>query len=201
MQKELFAAAPMAALSETFAEPKPSILDRYRLNLRLDQTLVLMIVLLVVYVLVFSFGVETGKRYSMAELRAERAKRERISEEFSRKMSEAQNAMTAAAAPAAAGTVPVEVIPSAALKETAEESAKPAGRFTIQALTVTSKTKADAELKRFGLKGYKAFIIPAGKMLQICLGGFETREEANRIMRQLKTQRSIAADAYVRAIA
>ncbi len=228
MQKELFAAAPAASLSDSFSQPKTSFLDRYRLSLRLDQTLVLMIGLLVAYVLVFSFGVETGKRYSMAELRAERAKRERVAEELSRKIFEmqpsaegivpstpvAKSESSATALTAALSSKPVVLSgSSSAVSETlvvptvkpaketgAPESSKPTGRYTIQTVTVASKTTAERELKRLAGKGHRAFIIPGGKKLQICVDGFESRDEANRMMRRLKSQRVIPADAYVRLI-
>ena len=229
MQKELFNAAPVAALSNSFSQEKPSFLDRYRLSLRLDQTLALMIGLLVAYVFVFSFGVETGKRYSMAELRAERSKRERMTEELSRKIFAQENAQTAAGL--AQGTAAGMAV-SAAVKTTgpavptgekalmtapagegtaakapaapptnAQEASKPSGRYTIQAVTVASKATAARELKKFTDKGHKAFVIPGGKRLQICVDGFESRDEAGRAMKQLKGQRLIPADAYVRSIA
>ena len=160
MQKELFAAAPIASISDSFSQPKTSFLDRYRLSLRLDQMLVLMIGLLVVYILVFSFGVETGKRYSVSELRAERAKRERVTEELSRKIFENQQnsvvvnsalpvlkAETPVAAPVvvakvvtATASAVVATTPSA---EAPQASVKPTGKYTIQTVTVASKTVAD----------------------------------------------------------
>ena len=213
MQKELFAAVPVAALSDSFSQQKNSFLDRTRLSLRLDQLLALMIGLLVVYVLVFSFGVETGKRYSMAELRAERSKRERMTQELSKKLVEAQQngvASAKALVQTSAPTVPATATPATLLpakKETAAlvpakpESGKPAGRYTIQTVTVASKNTAEREIKKLAGKGHKAFVIPGGKMLQICVDGFESHKEANRTMKQLKNQGLIPADAYVRTLA
>lgn len=222
MQKELFAAAPVAALSDSFSQTKTSFLDRHRLSLRLDQTLVVMIALLVVYVLIFSFGVETGKRYSMAELRAERAKRERMTEELSRKifenqqnaqpssgLAEVSGVVKAAASSGGAIASAVSAAPASAVLPPAvkaEESllsigSKPAGRYTIQTVTVASKATAEREIKKLAGKGHKAFVIPGGKKLQICVDGFDSRDEASRMLKQLKSQRLIPSDAYVRSIA
>lgn len=214
MQKELFAAVPAAAISNSFSQQKNSFLDRCRLSLRLDQTLALLIGLLVIYVFVFSFGVETGKRYSMAELRAERAKRERMTEELSRKIFENQQN---AAPETKAGESPAPVIKTAKpadnevpAKVSATKTAsrpkdgpgtKPAGRYTIQTVTVASKNMAERELRKLAGKGHQAFVIPGGKKLQICVDGFESQKEASRTMKQLKNQGLIPADAYVRTIA
>ena len=211
MQKELFGATPAAAFPESLIPPKTSLLDRYRLNLRLDQMLIVLIGLLVVYVLIFSFGVETGKRYSMAELRAERAKRERMTEELGRKIFEMQQG-SVNAAPVVAATVGTSAVnlssgPAAAAKPVVNPAAggmagfKPAGKYTIQTVTVASKTTAEREIKKLTEKGHQAFVIPGGKKLQVCVDGFESRDEASQAMRQLKSRRLIPADAYVRAIA
>ena len=229
MQKELFAAAPLAAISDSFSQTRTPFLDKHRLTFRLDQALVLMIGLLVVYVLVFSFGVETGKRYSVAELRAERSKRERMTEELSRKIFEGQKSgfvtggqaaqtpevetktLTPAIAASAAKPLPVSAktieggavapVNVSAEPQKAQEGAKPAGKYTIQTVTVASKMTAERELKKLAAKGHKGFIIPAGKKLQICVDGFEAHSEASRAMRQLKSQHLIPADAYIRSLA
>ena len=75
MQKDLFGASTASPLMNTL-EPKSDFLQRFRLQLRLDQTIIGFLLLLVAYVLVFSFGVESGKRYAMAEIKAERSMRE-----------------------------------------------------------------------------------------------------------------------------
>jgi len=211
MQKELFAAVPVAALSDSFSQQKNSFLNRTRLSLRLDQMLAFVIGLLVIYVFVFSFGVETGKRYSTAELMAERAKRERVTEELSRKLTEGQQSAVIAIDAAKSSTQTATqgsitpAISSPSIKEVVtpatQESGKPAGRYTIQTITVASKNTAEREIQKLAGMGHKAFVIPGGKKLQICVDGFESQKEASRAMKQLKNQGHIPADAYVRTIA
>lgn len=216
MQKDLFGAAPAMALADSIT-PKMSFLDRYRMSLRLDQALFLLIGLLVIYVLVFSFGVETGKRYAQAELRSERMKRERMVEELRDKVFASLATQTAIAD---AGALPpisqlqqavqskidvdAPASSTALVAETpaaAAEASTPAGKFTIQIMTISSKAAAEKEVKRLTENGMKGFIIPRGKMQEICIDGFESREKASKTMKEWKTEGSIPTDAYVRPLA
>jgi cell division septation protein DedD len=239
MQKDLFGATASILPGQG---SKSDFLERYRLSLRLDQTLVALIFLLVVYVLVFSFGVETGKRYAMAELKAERAKREVMAQEFREKVfaNIAQGKMvinksdlktdqiqivdSAATEPslvpsttatseasrtAEVGSAEDPTVIEAAVKTDAATSKKTtveapqsaAGKFTIQMVTHTSKTLAEQEIKRLSAKGFKGFIVPKGKYHIVCVNGFDTRNKAGAILKQLKTQGVVPPDAYVRSIA
>lgn len=224
MQKDLFGGAA-AAVSLPDMNARLSFLDRYRMALRLDQALFLLIGLLVIYVLVFSFGVETGKRYAMDELRSERMKRERLADELRSKVisnmenlaatATAAHATTVAAAPvkkqAVAAATNAAIISSVTAVEGPEtvaetpavaETVEPAaGKFTIQILTVASKQTAEKEVKRLTEKGMKAFIIPRGKKSEICINAFESREKASRNLKDLKTRGVVPVDAYVRPIA
>lgn len=214
MQKDLFGTS--AVLTES--NPKTDFLQRFRITLRFDQALIVMILLLVAYVLIFSFGVETGKRYSMAEIRAERSKREHMVEELTGKIFEAQAAVqnngaipaTAGKPIPAAGTTaaPATLAPAtgtpvsvAAATPAVTEKEKPTGKYTIQAVTVTSQAAAEREIKKLTAKGYRGFVIPSGKFLQICVEGFESREKASQNMKQLKTSGMVPKDAYVRPLA
>ena len=87
MQGDLFGMPTVAA---TQTGQKNDFLERTRVTLRLDQALAGAIGLLVIYVLIFSFGVEKGKRLGMAELQAERTKNERMMRELGGKIFSAQ---------------------------------------------------------------------------------------------------------------
>jgi hypothetical protein len=63
-----------------------------------------------------------------------------------------------------------------------------------------TKSAAEREIQSLTKKGQAAFIIPSGKYLQVCIAGFQTKKEADSYMKQLRTQRVISGDAYVRAI-
>lgn len=216
MQKDLFGATSAVAAPE---QSKTDFLERYRVTIRLDQAIVGAIVTLIVYTLIFSFGVEKGKRFAMAELRAEREKRESMVHELSEKMFEQQKSLAegaivtnAPAAPAvktiaktsfAYSLIPAQVEAKAPAKAAAapvREVKSGKGKYTIQLMTFNSKAAAEKEIQRLAGKGHSGFIIPStsGKKLQVCIDRFETKEKANLQLRQLKTSGTIPQDAYVR---
>ena len=206
MQKDLFGASTASPLMNTL-EPKSDFLQRFRLQLRLDQTIIGFLLLLVAYVLVFSFGVESGKRYAMAEIKAERSMRERMARELGEKIfanSQSQIATATPAAPkvvgqpkitpvlTAAPAVPAAVATKAATGASAAKTETPAveiksgsGKFFIQTVTYATKAAADEQIKRLVKKGYAAKILPHAKFQQVCVGGFETKDKAAQAMAQL----------------
>lgn len=218
MQKDLFGTAAVAAMPDTMSA-KISFLDRYRMSVRLDQALFLLIGLLVIYVLVFSFGVETGKRYAMSELKAERLKRERIVDELRDKVFPSQPVLTSTAAvdnsknaltAAAVSETPSAVTAAAEAAQTAVDAPQQPiqtathaqnRKFTIQILTIASKEAAQKEVKRLSEKGMSGFIISRGKLNEVCVNGFDSHKQALQHLKELKTQGMVPADAYVRAVA
>lgn len=212
MQQDLFGAAQAASFSMN-ASQKTDFLERHRISLRLDQAVVALILSVVVFVLVFSYGVETGKRYAMAELKAERAKREVMVQELSRKLLESQQrdaektlekglpvpAMNQKNASVMAAKEPVNPASSPApAAVTAKSSQTLSGKYTIQMITFVSQIQAQKEIKKLADKGYQGFIIPSGKHYQVCVNAFESRQRASEILKELKTQGFAPRDAYVR---
>lgn len=210
MQKDLFGASTIVPLGNTY-EQKSDFLQRFRIQLRLDQTIIAALLLLVVYVLVFSFGVESGKRYAMAEIKAERAMRERMARELGEKIF-ANNQQQMAAA-TIVSTIPAKssdlktapkatpaTVVSAPAPAKIEAKTSPSGKYLIQTVTYTSKAAAEQQLKVLAGKGYDGTIVPRGKFQQVCVGAFESRDSANRILGQLKTQGLAPQDAYIRTL-
>ncbi len=228
MEKDLFGSVAMPV--QASFEQKNSFLERYRVTLRFDQAVIALILMVVIYILVFSFGVESGKRYAMAELKAERAKRERMVQELGEKIF-ANNNINATPGTGAIGAKPaivsasakvgqqpvakkagisaaIAVAPGAIAAKTAEESSKspagevaPSGKYTIQVITFTSQAVAEKHLKRLAEKGHKSFLISKGKYLHVCVDGFDSKEQADQILRKLKEQGIAPKDAYVRPLA
>ncbi len=241
MQSDLFE-IPIPSLSSQ-AAPKLAFLERFRFSVRLDQALVGTIALIMIYVLVFSFGVEKGKRFALVELKAERLKRETMVEELGRKLMEkAFPGQASADAKGSAhskkvatavsqGMLPtVSSVPAAlqvgTVKKAAKEKAKPLakekagantqvlakpaekikgipqGKYTIQIVTYTSKKKAAAEilLKEILKKGLKGFVMPTGSNLVVCVDAFENQIAAKKMLVELKAQKMVPLDAYIRVI-
>lgn len=220
MQRDLFGTATAAAMPDAISS-KLSFLDRYRMSIRLDQALFLLIGLLVIYVLVFSFGVETGKRYAMAELKAERLKREQMVDELRDKVFSAQPVITQTVASDIKTGTSAPVVKqntqnlAFASVPTPEDASRPDEarlqpiqtgtqvqnhKFTIQILTIASKAAAEKEVKRLTEKGMAGFIITRGKMSEVCVNGFDSHKQAVEHLKELKTQGVIPTDAYVRTL-
>ena len=207
MQRDLFQSAPGTASRLPQNQKDQAFLERYRLTLRLDQILVGVIGLLVLYAMVFSVGVESGKRI-------ERRK-------HSKELPQGIVSVSAAAgqllgvdpvqtegggkteSPAAEG--PGTAVPPEGLRirtdlpdqaETLPD--KPAGNFTIQIITYKTQTAADRHVQALTAKGLKAFAARNGEYLTVCVDAFESQQKAKSALKQMKSQGVVPADAYVR---
>ena len=203
MQSDLFDVSREIPIAQS--APKVSFLERTRISLRLDHFVLSMIVMMVFYVFIFSFGVEKGKRFAMAELRAERDKRQYVTEELTKKVFEAREANQTAIQP---GKIQPAAIAAIAPTETVTTSSAPSaestmiiaaqGKYTIQVITYTSGKQAEEKIKLLMEKGRKGFVIPSGKYKQVCVDGFQTKANASEALRQLQSEGLVPRDAYVR---
>ena len=218
MQKDLFGGAVAASIIPSSLESKTDFLQKYRFTIRLDQAIIGVLLLLVAYVLVFSFGVESGKRYAMSEIKAERAMRERMARELGEKifananLNTEKNTVQAVAGDSKALGLPAiktATIPdtqnvgtkTGEIPEKIQTVTKSAGKFAIQTVTFTSKAAAEKQIKKLAAKGYQGFIIPKGKFQQVCVRGFETKNKALQAMGHLKNEGLAPKDAYIRTTA
>ena len=87
MQHDLFETSHLKTLNPNRRNALMD-LQSIRLNIRLDHAIAGIIGLLILFVLIFSFGVEKGKKFAVAELQAEREKREQVMQEFRQKLIE-----------------------------------------------------------------------------------------------------------------
>ncbi len=206
MQTDLFESTPTVTSPAVSGTPKVSFLERYRFTLRLDQAVAGVIGVVILFVFVFSFGVESGKKFAMAELKAERAKRERMAEEF-RVQVIAQGGIVydRPAAPPSSGESGKTEARAESKKEmesvTLQTGGRPSGHYTIQLVTYASKEAAERQIKTLAEKGFQGFIIPSGRFQQVCVNGFETLSTATETLRELRSQGLAPQDAYVRNIA
>ncbi|MBI3313357.1 MAG: hypothetical protein HYZ83_03915 [Candidatus Omnitrophica bacterium] len=206
MQSDLFEIP--SQLPVTQPASKLAFLERSRLSLRLDHLVASVIVLMVFYVFIFSFGVEKGKRFAMAEIKAERDKRQYVTEELARRVFEEKQI---GPVHAEMGNLPPGVLPAKSSAPAAEKS-QPAsssdaehttviavhGKYTIQLITYTSDRQAEEKLKMLTEKGRKGFVISSGKFKQVCVDAFPSKANAMETLRQLKADGVAPRDAYVR---
>lgn len=189
MQGELFQISGAAVEPSKVSVNQLSWVDHFRVTLRLDHLSILSISALVLYVLVFSFGVEKGKRMGIRELEAEKAKKEILS----RELSQAGAFVQLPQEKASTAEVPKEVLPEV-------QPAKGAGRYTIQVITFLSQSQAEEKVKKLKEKGHRSFIIPGGRYFQVCVDMFETMTEARQKLLRLKAEGFAPSDAYIRPL-
>ncbi|HOW87542.1 MAG TPA: SPOR domain-containing protein [Candidatus Omnitrophota bacterium] len=197
MQTELFDLPSPATIQEEAAVSKPSFLEKTFITLRLDQAIGLVLILLVFYVLIFSWGVEKGKRSSQDGQVIRAASAPVVLPEAVEPApvpAVTVSPVVAAVEPAAKET-PITV---AELPKPVAAVSKPEGKYTVQHVTYITQSAADREIQKLAKLGYTAFVIPSGKHLQVCIGGFQTRPEAIQLLKQLKTKQLVSGDAYVR---
>ena len=197
MQTELFDLPSPRTLTEESPVSKTSFLEKNFVTLRLDQTIGLTLVLLVIYVLTFSWGVEKGKKSSQVVQSVLPVSAQVLSPEVS-------PAVVASVAKTTSVTladesVPKEVpIPVAELPKPVAKVLRPDGKFTIQHVTYITQSAADREIQKLAQRGYNSFVIPSGKHLQVCIAAFSSRQDASKILSQLRAQGLVSGDAYVR---
>ena len=197
MQTELFDLPTPRTLSEEPVISRSSFLEKKFITLRMDQAIGLTLALLVFYVLAFSWGVEKGKKTSH--------------ESQVITPTSASGASAVAAPPAAASAVkpstvllrdesaPKEVpITVEELPQPVAKVTRPDGQFTIQHVTYITQSAADREIQKLAQKGYNSFVIPSGKHLQVCIAAFSSRQDASKLLKQLRSQNLVSGDAYVR---
>jgi cell division septation protein DedD len=198
MQTELFDLPTPRTLTENPADSKVSCLEKKFITLRLDQTIGLALVLLVIYVLTFSWGVEKGKR-SSREIQGVRTVSADVLPPVVAPVAIAKVSRTLPAE-SVQDRVPMQVpIPVAELpKPVAKVAPRQDGKFTIQHVTYMTQSAADREIQKLAQKGYQAFVIPSGKHRQVCIAAFQSRQDASKILSQLRNQNLVSGDAYVR---
>ena len=207
MQTELF---DINSQSQTCTESetpgaKQHLLERTFLSLRLDQTIGIVLVLMVFYAVVFSLGFEKGKRLIRHDQVIKAVNPKPVDQSLppiSKNLILYEEPQTELVETAVVATVP-QPAPSAVTATSTSEnrsisSARPDGKYTIQHVIYLTRSAAEKEVQKLTQKGEKAFIVPSGKYMQICLSGFPSKKEADQYLRQLRSQNIIASDAYVR---
>ncbi len=200
MQAELFEVSGPVVDASRVSKPSSGWLDQFRVTLRVDHLLIGAILALVLYVLVFSFGVEKGKRYAKAEIKAEKIKQEQIAQELIElKSPSAPFVVMAKNSSVEAKTAASE--PKAATPAVSGSSVTSInGNYTIQLITFKSRKRAEQEVERLKKLGFQGFIIPQGKFFQVCADAFKNLSEAREKLTKLRSEGHASADAYIRPL-
>jgi len=158
-------------LFDEFKKPKRAI-DRLRekyvphkrffVTISIENLVLISISVIMVVVLFFSLGVERGKRIKVIS-------------------------------PVVITERPKEIVEKPKITTPAEEITKISEKknltaYTVQVMTIRNEAAADKEINALKKKGHSAFIIPSGEFYQVCIGRYETLEEAKKAKQQLRSR-------------
>jgi len=162
-----------------------------RFNLSIENLVIFSISSIMVVIFTFSLGVERGKR--MASRETSDAGTQEVS---SRVVAPAdpvkavpvqvQKTMDKAIAAAALKKGVVVALPAAVVSSAGAVS-KPAGGFTVQVASYKTEKSAQKEVQALLKKGYKAFVLPRGQHVILCVGNFQKKEDASILGKKLKS--------------
>lgn len=166
-----------AAASRPYETKKGTGFFISSLTLPLETMMVASIFLIMLMVVMFSLGVERGKKIAMGT-RAVRAKA--VPSAPAPAPAQAGTAVVPAAAPAA---VPSNNLP-APHKETVENDGP--GGYTIQVASYAQESAAQREAGNLNKKGYKTLVMNKGKFTILCVGKFGEKSEAQSFSKELR---------------
>ena len=187
MQHDLFE-SPIPVVSPVPTRPGPGKLEflgSLQVPIRFDQIIAILIGLVALYAVIYSLGVERGKRAAGSA-----APSVTVSPEATQ------------ASPKVMITYGAIKVGPPAEKKAPEEPlrAHPAGSYTIQMATYQTQSAAEKQVSKFIKLGHQAFVVTEGSLRLVCLDGFISRQEASRTLQALKVRRMVPYDAFVRSL-
>ncbi len=209
MQADLFqVSSPSTTLN---SEVKESFLEKFRITLRIDQSIVILISMVVVYVVVFCMGFEKGKRSAAREFHRQEVRKahsvlnqapksETLVIDATKLPSMGDSAVSTQVIPVISEGKNEGLIPAHFEAKTPSDdllkSAK--GKYTIQLVTFKTKAEADKLTAKLSQKGFRGFSVPQGKFFLVCVNDFENRQMANAVLKDLVGKGLAPKDAYIR---
>lgn len=195
------------ASSSPHAEKRP-----FTITINMDKVLVFVLTCAIVFAVVFFYGIETGKRISGNKPEDQEGesllpKTTAISDRLV--VYDVPEGGGGAVPVSEKGAVPVPQEQEKAvtkevltLEKPAEQQAQAApdsaaAFWTVQIVTYVNKAYAAEEVGKIQKREFDAFVLPSGKYLQVCVGRFNDKQEALKVMEKFKRQKDYA-DAYVR---
>ena len=229
MQQDLFSSPSPYEVGETnrsnTIKPLNSRQNR-SIAYGLDKLLIGVCLLVISYVVVFSWGVERGRKQIRTETEA---KIEKLHNELSRLTTVAhelahspmRKAVEEIPVPANASNVqtvslfkePAElaqdqdqdqnaesvdtVVQKVVVPETQTLSIGDK-KFTLQLATYVTTDRAEEQIEKLKKLGYDAFVIPSGKYFQVCIEKLPTKSMALSLKSKIQSETHLYPDAYIR---
>ena len=191
----------------------------------MDKLLIGVCLLVVSYVVVFSWGVERGRKQTKVDTDA---KIEKLHNELSRLTLVAHElARTPVRKPEiapiapASDTEPIELSnqttwPSENFETTttvllpSESASVPVPsaetvtfgkkQFTVQLATYVTTDRAEEQVQKLKKIGYDAYVIPSGKYFQVCIEKLATKPMAQSLKSKIQSETHLYPDAYIRNV-
>lgn len=161
-------------------------LGSFRIALRFDQLVIVLIGLLAFYAVVYCVGVEGGKRAARPSISLSPAVKTPI------KFASTPEVLITYGA--------VEVSSTGPKPDLSNAKIRPAGSYTIQMATYKTQSAADKQIDKFIKRGHQAFVLADGSLRLVCLDGYASRQEAGKALQLLKTRGIVPHDAFVRSL-
>ena len=156
------------------------------LTLSVENIIVVCIVLMMAFILLFSFGVERGRRIASASQGPVKANEGEIAKPFVREATE---------------TIEVKIDPKELVSENEEavedreiiqvpieKQLTEEQLFTVQVASFKTKSHAQKEAESLGKMGTETFVLPKGSYTIVCVGKFAERAKADKFSRTLKSK-------------
>lgn len=169
-----------------------------RFTLSIENLVIFSIVSIMVVIFTFSLGVERGKRVALRD-GAGRTAGADVSPAAGGAADSAVLNNAVQKTPSTGSRIPVveltkivdpavsPVKVSAAALPPQDAARKSTGGFTVQIASYKSEKSAQKEALVLQKKGLKAFVLPKGQHIVLCVGNFQKREEASIYGKKLKS--------------
>ncbi|MSR76662.1 MAG: SPOR domain-containing protein [Candidatus Omnitrophica bacterium] len=216
MQKDLFEIKSADSIHFPGHDQESNFLQRRKITLAFDHLLVVLIVSLVALSLVYTMGVEEGKRTERKhQIQLRRTIQQTLtiptiskSSDFpipadtSRSKSQQESPAFFESGSPLNPSRDSQVISGKAMltspNRPLDGSAKPTGKYTIQIVMFKQKLIAENLRQKLAKQGLQSFIYSTGKYFNVCTNGFDSHLKAVLFLKDLKGQGVAPTDAYIR---
>lgn len=189
-------------------EARAGFSERARFSMSLDKLLFGLLACVIFFVLIFTLGVQVGKRTALEGVLAEKQENPGelvlpagpLTPEPSEHALEPEAALDFQGEPRAGSLESGEARAGASESQALQPSGAARKGYTIQLITYLSQDRAEREAESLRAKGLDSFIIPSGQFFQVCAQAFGTFEEAKGGLARLKQDYPAYRDAYVRPV-
>ncbi|MFC1703405.1 SPOR domain-containing protein [Candidatus Omnitrophota bacterium] len=165
-------------------QSKRNFIDIFRISLNPEHVVLGAVFLILTVIISFSIGVEKGKTVVAKENKAVPLEQPVATPvPVTQKTGPTQEAISTPPVEEAVATIKTKEIKL--------------GKYTVQVASFKKESFAEKEAQRLQKLGHEILVMPKGKYNIVCVGNFETKKEAERLIGTLKKQYN---DCYIRRL-